>query len=170
MEERLDEIDFRPYVMRVTAAGAIAGVMLALLQMIFEGAAGAGFWSFPVFIAATILRELQQVPIPVPFLAGAVVLGLAWPIFNSVVFATVFAVLVLGLRNLGLRILLGIVYSLVIFVILWFGILPMVDPAMLQLNGFVFGCAHVLFGWVLALVLGRQSLTASLAPQPTLQH
>jgi hypothetical protein len=53
---------------RVIFAGVIAGLINGIIDMVAEGIAGAGFWSPVVFIAAAVERELQVVPVPVPFL------------------------------------------------------------------------------------------------------
>jgi hypothetical protein len=41
---------------------------MGIIEMVAEGIAGAGFWSPVVFIAATVEREVQVVPVPMPFL------------------------------------------------------------------------------------------------------
>jgi hypothetical protein len=49
---------------RVLGAGLVASIVMGMVEMVFEATAGPGFWSPLVFIAATVLRPLQSVPIP----------------------------------------------------------------------------------------------------------
>ncbi len=47
---------------------------------------------------------------------------------------------------------------------MWFGIVPLVDPIMLKLNGLVFVISHMMWGAALGLVLGWRP-TGALTPQ-----
>src|SRR5262249_21160495 len=106
-------------------------------------------------IAATILRDLQSISPPVPFLPLPVVLGLMGHMMNSVVLGVLFAAVVAPrLRGLGALIIGGMVYGLVVFAVMWFVIAPLVDPVILRLNSLVFAVAHVMWGGALGLVLG----------------
>jgi hypothetical protein len=143
--------------LRVLIAGLIASIVMGMIEMLYELVAGAGFWSPMVFIAATILRAQQTVLIPVPFMLVPVVLGLMGHMMNSVIFGIIFAVLVASrLRGLGPLLVAGVVYSLVVFVVMWFGVVPLVDPVMLHLNPVAFAISHVMWGAALGLVLGWQ--------------
>ena len=151
---------------RVLIAGLVASAVMGMIEMIYEALGGAGFWSPVVFIAATILRNLQAVPVPVPFSALGVVLGLMGHMMNSVILAIIFALLVAPrLRGATALVVGGVVYSLVVFVIMWFGIVPLVDPVMLKLNGLVFAISHVMWGAALGLVLGWREQAV-----PAVQH
>ncbi len=143
---------------RVLWAGLIASIVMGMIEMVYEGVAGAGFWSPVVFIAATILRGLQSVQIPVPFDLAGVVAGLMGHMMNSVIFGFIFAAIV-GRSTMSRAALVGagIVYSLVIFAIMWYIVVPTVDPVMLKLNGTVFAIAHIMWGAVLGLLLPQQS-------------
>ena len=59
------------------------------------------------------------------------------------------------LSGTGGRIAGGVGYSLVVFLVLWFAVLPVIDPVMLELNGLVFSIAHMMWGAVLGLIVGR---------------
>ena len=139
---------------RVIGAGLIASVVMGMIEMIYEALAGAGFWSPVVFIGATILRGLQSVQVPVPFLLGGVVFGLAGHMMNSVIFGLIFARIAArtSLSRGGL-VLAGVVYALAIFVVMWYVIVPAIDPVMLKLNGAVFAIAHVMWGAALGLIV-----------------
>src|SRR5487761_334861 len=79
---------------RVIYAGLLASVVMGMIQMVYEGIWGAGFWAPVVFMAATILRDLQTVAIPVAFSAIPVVLGLMGHMMNSVILGILFALLI----------------------------------------------------------------------------
>jgi hypothetical protein len=49
-----------------------------------------------------------------------------------------------------------VVYGAAIFVLMWFVVVPLVDPVMLKLNGPAFAIAHVMWGAVVGGVLGWQ--------------
>src|SRR5262249_19852061 len=142
-------------IQRVALAGLIASLVLGMLEMLYESIAGAGFWAPVVFITATILRSLQSVSIPVGFQPLPVLLGLMGHMMNSVILAFVFAWLIAPrLRSLSALVVAGVVYSVVVFAAMWFGILPLIDPAMLKLSGLVFLISHMMWGVALGLVLG----------------
>ncbi len=150
---------------RVVGAGLIASVVMGMLEMIFEAVAGAGFWSPIVFIAATVLRGLQSVAVPVPFLFWGVVFGLAGHMMNSVILGLIFSRITGRLSvSRGALIGAGIVYAVAIFVIMWFVVLPAIDPVMLKLNGSFFAVAHVMWGVALGLIVPQPS---GAAQQPT---
>lgn len=151
---------------RVLFAGLIASLVMGMVEMLYEAIGGAGFWSPVVFIAATIVRGFQSVPVPVPFQPLGVVLGLMGHMMNSVILAFLFAQFVAPrLRGTSALLLGGMIYSLIVFVVIWFAIVPLVDPVMLKLNGLVFAISHLMWGAALGLVLGWQK-TDTLAPQP----
>lgn len=52
---------------RTFIAGITAGVVMAMVEMVYEGLFGIGFWSPPVAIAATVLRSLQASTFPIGF-------------------------------------------------------------------------------------------------------
>jgi len=56
------------------------------------------------------------------------------------------------------------VYGLLVFVVMWFGVVPLVDPIMLKLNAVVFAISHLMWGATIGLVLGWRP-TAAFTPQ-----
>ncbi len=74
-------------------AGFAASMVMMVVEMLYEGIFGVGFWAAPVFIAATMFRSLQAVPLPVTFLAAPVALGFLAHLVNSDVLDAVFAAL-----------------------------------------------------------------------------
>jgi hypothetical protein len=141
-------------VRRVVGAGLIASVIMGMIEMIYEAVAGAGFWSPVVFIGATILRGLQSVQVPVPFLFWGVLFGLMGHMMNSVIFGLIFAWIV-SRRSLvrGGLVVAGVSYAVVIFVVMWYVIVPAIDPVMLKLNATVFAIAHIMWGAALGLIV-----------------
>lgn len=141
---------------RVIFAGVIAGLTNGIIEMVAEGIAGTGFWSPVVFIAATIQRELQVVPVPVPFLPLPVVLGLAGHLINSIILTAIFALLLAPRpADRDALVLAGILYGLEVFVVVWFGIVPLVDPVFLKINVPAFVVAHIVWGATLGIILSR---------------
>jgi hypothetical protein len=150
---------------RFLIAGLAASMVMGMLEMLFEAVSGTGFWSPVVFIAATILRDLQSATTPVPFMPLPVILGLMGHMMNSVIFGIVFAAVVARrVRGVGALVGAGIVYSLVVLGVMWFAVVPLVDPVMLKLDGLLFAIAHMMWGAALGLVLGWQQVPV-LAPR-----
>ncbi len=147
---------------RAIVAGIIASVVMGMVEMIYEAAAGDGFWSPLVFIGATVVRRLQSVQIPVPFDFWGVVLGLMGHMMNSVILGLVFAaIFARSALSHGSRTVVGAGYALVIFFVMWYVVVPAVDRVMLNLNATVFAIAHLMWGAALGWFgpQGAQSMT-----------
>jgi hypothetical protein len=142
-------------IQRVVVAGLIASLVMGMLEMAHGAIAGTGFWSPAVFIAATIVRGLQSVSVPVAFQPLPVVLGLMGHMMNSVILAALFSWLIAPrLRSLSGLVLGSVIYSLAVFFVMWYVIVPLVDPVMLSLNPLVFAVSHMMWGAALGLILG----------------
>ncbi len=143
---------------KIIIAGLVASVVMAMMEMVYEGLFGVGFWSAPIFIAATILRNLQTIAIPVGFSLIPVVLGMMGHMMNSVVLGVAFAAL-LGrfLSSPTVGAIVGALYALMIFFVMWFVALPFIDPVMLNLNGVVFAISHMMWGAILGGMVARNS-------------
>ncbi len=137
---------------RLLAAGVIASIVMGMIEMIYEAVAGAGFWSPVVFISATILRGLQSVPVPVPFDFWGVLVGLMGHMMNSIIFGILFGWIVFrtSLSRVGL-VSAGALYGLAIFVVMWYAVVPRIDPVMLTVSGTVFAISHLMWGAALGL-------------------
>lgn len=86
-----------------------------------------------------------------------VVLGLAGHLINSVILTMLFALLVAPrLASRNALVVGGIVYGLAVFVALWFGVVPLVDPVFLKIKAPVFVIAHLAWGATLASMLARE--------------
>jgi hypothetical protein len=138
--------------------GIAASLVIAMWEMIVEAvlSGGAGFFGPPIAIGATIIRDLQGSPNPIPFDLAALLLGLAGHMMNSVILAVVFGVAV-GRRGLGSTALLlaGIAWGVVVFAAMWFVVVPAIDPLVLNLNGVAFLAGHVTWGAALGFLWAR---------------
>ena len=141
---------------RVILAGLIASVVMGMWEMVAEQLAGGnGFWAPVTYIAATLLRDYQQVTTPVPFAVLPVVLGLMAHMMNSVVLAVIFAKFAPQLTSSVNRLIsLGAAYGVVVFIGMWFVVLPIVDPVMLRLSFPIFVLGHVMWGTSLGIAFG----------------
>src|SRR5260370_36320440 len=112
---------------RVLLAGLAARGVMGMFEMLYEAVGGARLWSPLMFIAATVLRSLQDIATPVPFQPVPVLLGLMGHMMNSVILGVVFALLI-GPRLGSRKALLigGVLYGAAIFVLMWFAVVPLV--------------------------------------------
>ena len=140
---------------KLLIAGLVASMVMAMWEMIVEAIlpGGAGFWAAPVMIAATVLRDLQNVATPVPFTLIGVVVGMMGHMMNSVILGIIFAFWVAPkVPSLVGQIIAGMIFGVMIFVVMWYAILPVIDPVMLRLNAVVFLIAHVMWGGALGWI------------------
>ncbi len=152
-----------PSIPRILVAGLIASIVMGMWEMVVEQLIGNGFWAPVVYIAATVVRSLQQVAAPVPFDLVGVVLGLMGHMMNSVILGVIFALIVSRFATSVLpTVLSGMVYGVIIFAIMWFGVLPAINPVMLHLNAPVFLIGHLMWGVALGLVLAWGRVTHAL--------
>ena len=137
---------------RAILAGLSASIVMGIWEMVAEQLAGGnGFWAPVTYIAATVLRDYQEVAAPVSFAVLPVVLGLMAHMMNSIVLGIVFALVVRRMTtSLNETIGLGAVFGAVVMLLMWL----LVDPVMLRLNALSFLMAHVMWGIVLGLSLG----------------
>jgi len=139
---------------RVLGGSLLAGLVMGMVEMVSEAAAGPGFWSPLVFIAATVLRHLQSVPTPVPFMALPVALGMMGHMMNSMILGIVFGLIFSRFATgRGALVGAGVGYALLIFATTWYLVLPVIDPVMLKLNPALFAVAHVMWGATLGLTI-----------------
>ncbi len=142
----------------ILIGGIAASLVIAMWEMIVEAVlpAGAGFFGPPIAIGATILRDLQGSATPIPFDLGGLVLGLAGHMMNSVVLAAVFG-LAVGRRSLsrGALAIAGMAWGAVVFAAMWFVVVPVVDPLVLNLNGAAFFAGHLMWGTALGVLWAR---------------
>ena len=142
---------------KVIMATMTAAIVMGMIQMIYEAVAGLGFWSPVVLIAATVMRSLQQVGAHVPVAAMPVILGLMGHMINSMILGMIFAMIARGGQSRISLTMLGMVYGIIVFAVMWFLIVPLIDPIMKELNAVAFVVAHLMWGAVLGYMIGAPS-------------
>ena len=149
---------------RILIAGIGASLVLAMWEMIVEAVIpdGAGFFGPPIAIGATIVRDLQGSANPIPFDVVALVLGLMGHMMNSVILAVIFGLIVTRLApSAAGTIGLGMAWGVAVFAMMWFVVVPAIDPLMLNLNAAVFFAAHLMWGAALGFIWTRYGSTSS---------
>lgn len=143
---------------RTILAGLIASMVMGMVEMVYEAVAGDGFWSPVVYIGATVLRGLQSLQPPVGFHLGGVVVGLTGHMMNSVILTWLFTrALARRIAARGPLVLAGTIYGFIVFIVMWYLVVPAVDPVMLHLNARVFALAHLMWGGSLGILLPAHS-------------
>lgn len=147
---------------RIIVTGLIASVVMGMVDMVFEAVAGEGFWSPVIYIGATVLRGLQSLQPPVGFHFGGVIVGLMGHMMNSVVLGWISAALIARrVAARGSLIVSGAIYGFILYLVMWYVIVPAVDSVMLNLNATFFVLAHVMWGVVLGWFLPVAAMATS---------
>lgn len=134
---------------RYLVAGLVAGMGYGMMEMIFEAVIGQGFWAPLRFIGSVFTLGKDTDP---TFSLVPVVVGLMGHMMNSVIFAVIFSLWISRLASGAVALaVLGMVYAAAIFTIMWYVILPVIDPAMLLVNGPGFLASHLLYGLLLGI-------------------
>lgn len=134
---------------RILVVGLVAGMGFGMMEMVIEAVVGKGFWAPLRFIASVFTLGKDTDP---SFSFLPVVVGLMGHMMNSVIFGLVFALVISRIASgvVGLA-LTGMAYAAAIFAVMWFLLLPLIDPAMLLLNGPGFFLSHMMYGLLLGL-------------------
>jgi uncharacterized membrane protein YagU involved in acid resistance len=75
---------------------------------------------------------------------------------NSVVLAAIFGLVASRfLHGGGTLVAAGVIYGIVVWAAMWFVVLPLINPLMLNLNGLVFLIGHMMWGGALGLLWSR---------------
>lgn len=141
---------------RAILGGLIGSVAMAMWAMAVAGAMGMGFWTPIQLIAATWYG-----PAAMMHLSGGVILAglmthMMMGALLGIILAIAFRVLP-GLAPGRARLLGGVVYGLVVWVLMQFVILKVVDPIMAShMTPWAFALGHMMFGIVAAAFLLRQ--------------
>ena len=146
------------HVRSVIIGGIVASLVIGMWEMVVEAVLpdGAGFFGPVVAIGATVVRDLQGSGNPIPFDGIAFILGLAGHMMNSVVLAAVFGLVASRfLHEGGKLVAAGVIYGIAVWAAMWFVVIPLVDPLMLNLNGLVFLIGHMMWGGALGLLWSR---------------
>ncbi len=118
--------------------GAVSMAVVAMLLALFQGDP----WGPIKLVAATLLGEEALGP---GFQFRPVLVGLVLHLMMSVALG-IFFVWLGGYLSVGGAISWGVVFSLSIWVILQFGLLPVVNPWLAAVPPIPFALAHVAFG------------------------
>lgn len=145
-------------VRRIVIGGIVASLVLAMWEMVVEAVipGGAGFFGAPVAIGATLVRDLQGSTNPLPVDAVALVLGLMGHMMNSVILAALFGLYARrSSRSTSSLVGIGAAWGVAIYVGMWYVVLPVIDPVMLNLNGPLFLAGHLMWGAALGYLWSR---------------
>lgn len=124
-----------------TICGLIGAGLMALVAVLFAAAQGDP-WMPMKWVAATFLGQRALGP---GFQAEAVLLGTMVHLLFAVALG-LFFVWLGGFMNAGAAVGWGVVFSLSIWVIMQFGILPVINPILATAPPIPFAVAHVVFG------------------------
>ena len=134
-------------------AGMMAGMSMAMISMLYELFWGVGFWAPPVFISGFFLRSIQAVALPVGFLIIPILVGLVAHMLFSMMLAMPFVRTVRKYHFNKLRaVLFGLSFGAGMFLVMWFIVLPYLNPVMLNLNPYAFAFAHLVWGTTLGMI------------------
>ena len=153
----------------VIVGGIVASLVIGMWEMIAEAILpdGAGFFGPLLAIGATIVRDLQGSANPIPFDTGALVLGLAGHMMNSIVLAAIFGAIVPRLvAGAAGPIGAGAAFGVLVWAGTWFVLLPLIDPLMLNLNALAFLIGHMMWGAALGFLWSRVGAQSGRAGQP----
>ena len=129
------------------APGLVAGMGYGVMEMVIEAVIGKGFWSPLRYIASVFTLGKDTDP---TFSFVPVFVGLMGHMMNSVVFGLIFAYFVTRIARGSVAVAaVGMAYAAAIFVMMWFVVLPIIDPAMLLVNATGFFVSHLLYGLLL---------------------
>lgn len=161
MSEPTTRTGFDP---RYLVAGVVAGMGYGMMEMVIEAIIGQGFWAPLRFIASVFTLGKDTDP---SFSLIPVVVGLMGHMMNSVILGVVFSLWISRLASgiVGLAVL-GMVYAAAIFIAMWYVVLPVIDLAMLLVNGPGFFASHLLYGLVLGI--GVALVRQRRAPAPAI--
>jgi uncharacterized membrane protein YagU involved in acid resistance len=143
-------------------AGIVAGLAFVIAEMLLVPMfLGGSAWGPPRMIGAIVLGP-EVLPPPATFDGFVVLAAVAFHLLLSVVYAIVFA-LIARAWGLGLAVLIGILYGLLIYVVNFYGMTAFF-PWFADARNWVSIFSHALFGAVLALVYKARQRVPHVAP------
>lgn len=135
-------------------AGVCGGFALMFVLMVYSYGVGEGFWLPLKSIAGFILGVDALVGT-----GGAIFLGFCIHVVASACFGAIFALLVPKDSSSGPLFLEGIIYGLVVWAVMTFVVLPLVNSTLsdrVATMATAWFFAHLLFGGFLALIPGLE--------------
>lgn len=138
---------------KILTTSILAGFSMILIQMLSEAIIpnGAGFWSPLIYTSSTLITS----SLDLSFAFAPVLLGLAILMFNSVVIGVVYEILIEKIKSMNEQIVVSIIFVLCLTSLMWFVILPAINPVMLYLNSYVFFISHVIWVGILFSLLQK---------------
>jgi hypothetical protein len=132
---------------RIIIIAIISALITALIQMTYEGLSpvGAGFWATPIFISALFITSTLSVSFSiVPVIVGFSILAamlIALGIINEEIFRKI--------KTRTNKVIASVLFSIFVYVIVWFAVVPATDPVIQNLNGVVFFLTYVIWGLII---------------------
>jgi hypothetical protein len=143
-------------------AGIVAGLVFLVAEMLLVPMLlGGSAWGPPRMIGAIVLGE-EVLPPPATFDAFVVMAAAAFHLLLSIVYAVIFA-LVARRWGMGLAVIAGVVYGLLIYGINFYGMTALY-PWFVEARNGVSIFSHALFGAVLAFVYKTRQRVPTVAP------
>ncbi|MFP5385581.1 MAG: hypothetical protein ACLGHN_05840 [Bacteriovoracia bacterium] len=130
--------------------GMVAGLTMAIVSMLMNAFAGAGFFAPVKLIAVTFLG-----PDAVDGGVFSILIGLVIHLFNSAILGIIFAYIAKNIHSRGAFMATGVLFGIVVWVVMTYLVLPVANEVMLnQVNQtpvrwFV---NHIIFGLALSIV------------------
>ena len=143
------------------AGGIVGGMAMAMWMMLYYLATNRGFWKPVGYIGHVVLRTGSVNA------AGPIVAGVVIHMMMSMVLGALIAQVLPADRLLGMAV--GVMGSLVVWLVLQFGFLNLVDKAAFHgLVPWAFGVGHVMYGAGLGLIAVPSASPAPARPRESL--
>lgn len=134
-------------------AGLGAGVVMAIVSAIIAGLRGVDIWLEAKQIAAPLFPGFD--PSALGFALGPIVVGTLIHLLLSAAFGATFSIVTRRLLKLpsdmGIPVLSGLIYGFALWTLAFFIVLPMLNPALLDMYQPAFIIQHLIFGVMLGL-------------------
>lgn len=140
---------------RGALGGVLGGIVMAMWSMIVLWLIGVGFWTALNLIAHTFWRD---VPLDETFSWGGLIIGIVVHMVMSVAMGVGLALVLRAIPRVVsspiIATVAGMVGGLVIWLIMQYGIWPVIDSAAAnEFTPWVFAIGHVMFGAIVALTV-----------------
>jgi hypothetical protein len=130
-------------------SGVIGAVLMGLALMFFAAAIDGDPFQPWRLIAATFLRE-SAFPVTSDVQPGTILFGVALHFVTAILFGIFFA-WIGGYLSVSAAMEWGVIFGLAVWVIMQFGILPVINPYLAAMPPAQFAIAHIFFGISLGL-------------------
>lgn len=142
---------------RAIVGGLIGSIVMAMWAMMVSLFSGMGFWTPVQLIAATWMGSQAMMHVTVGVILTGLMTHMMMGIMLGIVLAGAFAVF--RIPTGSSRLLWGIGYAIVVWIVNQYAVLPIVDPLMAShMPPWAFALAHMMFGVVAAAFLLHSSV------------